>query len=80
MARKLPRKCCDYFYLVLGLLHGYSVICDFGFVLISIFVILGWSLRGPMGQVWVQQKKKKTCLLNWSGLGNGYGPGGRVWA
>ena len=41
MARKLPRKCYDYF----------------GFVLISLFVILGWGPRAPTGRVWVQQKK-----------------------
>ena len=49
---ELPRK-----------LHIYSVVCDFRFVLISGFVILGPGLRapwGPMERVWVQKKKKKT--------------------
>ena len=52
----MERKCYDYFYLFLGLLHVYFVICDFGFVLISVFVMLGHGLQGGFE---CNQKKKK---------------------
>ena len=52
------------------------MICDFGFVSISLFVILGRALRAPTGWVWVQQQK--TCLLNGLGSGNRFRPVGRV--
>ena len=55
------------------------MVCDFRFVLISGFVILGlglWALWGPMELVWVP--KKKNCLFNGLGSDNGYRPTGRV--
>ena len=51
------------------------MICDFGFVLISGFVILG---RGRGARSGGFGCKKKTRLLNGPGLGNEYQPKGRV--
>ena len=48
MPRKLPGKCCS------------VMICGFGFLPISLFVILErgpWAQRAPTGWVWVQPKK-----------------------
>ena len=61
----MERKCYDYFYLFLGLLHVYFVICDFG-----------PGSQGPdLGGLGATNK---TRLLNGLGSGNGYWRKGQV--
>ena len=59
-------------------LHVYYVICDFGFVLIFGFMILGWSLRGRGARRSGFGCNKKNSFIKWVGSGNGYRPAGRV--
>ena len=78
--KKIAKKMLWLFLFSFGFVTW--IFCDLWFWVCTDFYFcdFGLELVGPNGASLgaTKKKKKKTCLLNGSGLGNGYGPGGQV--